>query len=62
MSVDKDYDKDIKIEELLQKGETQRIIEFLLIDNAFDRDFLVTTIMEYYVNNCKLPAKSDEEG
>ena len=31
--------------------ETQDVIRFLLSDNAFDREFLLTAVQEYYHNN-----------
>jgi hypothetical protein len=31
--------------------ETLEVIRFLLKDNAFDGEFLITTIQEYCVNN-----------
>ncbi len=39
-----------KIFEELSK-ETQDFIEFMLKDNAFSRDFLITAIQEYYQAN-----------
>lgn len=40
-------------EEELQK-ETQDVLRFLIRDNAFDIEFLITAIQEYYQNNKKV--------
>lgn len=39
------------IPKIEQNEELVKVIEFLIKDNAFDKDFILTTILEYITNS-----------